>query len=139
MKPKHEFTVHYNTDLTCLSLYSPSVDRFMNCGTFSDSSSFNKGAFIFDAPTTGKDETEFEVQFNESARSVTLYYAKHQSYDWSLVPILVQKAVANSSNRLSLVDGKPLELFFEPVSIEERDNNWWDFFVYNYFHSLLFS
>ena len=144
MKPKHEFIVHYNADLTCLSLYSPLVDRFMNCGTFSrkyelnkgafifeqptfsDSSSLNKGAFIFDAPTTGKDETEFEVQFNESARNVTLYYAKHHSYSRSKEPILVQTAVANSSNRLNFIsldvddddEREPLELFFESVSIK---------------------
>lgn len=33
MKPTHEFIVHYNADLTCLSLYSPAIDRFMSCGT----------------------------------------------------------------------------------------------------------
>ena len=119
MKPKHEFIVHYNADLTCLSLYSPSVDRFMNCGTFSDSDKLNKGGFIFDAPTTGKDVTEFEVQFDDCTRSVTLYYAKHHQYDLDMAPILVQKAVACYYDYLDFTDGKPLELFFEPVSIDE--------------------
>ena len=126
MKPKHEFIVHYNEDLTRLSLYSPSLDRFMNCGTYNGVNSDVNGAFVFDAPTADKDETEFEVQFDESTSSVTLHYSKHH---WLLRgSILIRRDVGTYSsspslNFISNVDADhrdPLKFFFEQVATEER-------------------
>ena len=127
MKPKHEFIVHYNEDLSRLSLYSPSLDRFMSCGTFTDIINDDvKGAFVFDVPTASKDETEFEVRFDEFTRSVTLYYAKHHSHHWAKDPILIQRPVAAYSadsgfRFLSLIGARytdPLKFFFEPVATD---------------------
>ena len=127
MKPAHEFTVHYNADLTRLSLYSPSLDRFMTCGTYVIGNDRFNGAFVFEAPTADKDETEFEVQFDEYTSSVTLHYAKHHSLHWDMEPILIQRDVGTYSYSSSLDfisnvgadDRKPVKFFFE-VATEER-------------------